>query len=96
MKTFVEHCKKLNIQVLARQARGQLMEALLHSSLSVSGQGIKLTTSNCYFGGKRFWLVCPNCSKRVGTLYQKPTGDLLLCRKCHNLTYLKIRYHKML
>ena len=96
MKTLVEHCKKLNINTLARQARTPLIEALLHAQISTTKQVIKLTTSSCHFGGHRYWLVCPNCGKRVGTLYQKPTNDLLLCRKCHNLSYLKTRYHKMI
>lgn len=95
MKTLVEHCKKLSINSLTSQAKAQLFETLLKASISATEQGIKLTTSNCYFGGKRFWLVCPGCNKRVGTLYQKPSKSLLLCRRCHNLSYMKTRYHNM-
>ncbi len=96
MKTLVEHCKKLNINTLAKQVRTPLIEALLKAQISTAKQVINLTTSNCHFGGQRYWLVCPSCAKRVGTLYQKPTSDLLLCRKCHGLSYLKTRYHKMI
>ena len=96
MKTLVEHCKKLSIYDLTRRAKAQLFEALLRADISLTEQDIKLTTSNCYFGGKRFWLVCPGCNRRVGVLYQKPYGELLRCRKCYSLSYLKTRYHKMI
>lgn len=92
---LVEHCQKLSIIELARQAKGQLLKSLLSAKITTTGQPIRLTTTDCHFGGKRYWLVCPNCSRRIGILYKKPTSELLLCRKCHNLTYLKIRYHKM-
>ncbi len=96
MKTLVEHCNKLNVNDLMRKAKRQLFEIILKADIVLTEQGIKLTTTNCYFGGKRFWLICPACNKRVGTLYQKPTDEVLLCRKCQNLTYLKTRYHNML
>lgn len=96
MKTFVEHCQKLNVRDLTRQTKNQMFEALLNANILVSEQGIKFTITACHFGGQRYWLLCPNCNKRVGTLYKKPMGDLLLCRKCQNLSYLKTRYHKMI
>ena len=52
---------------------------------------IPLTTTPCYFGGKRYWFTCPwykngvYCGKRVGTLYKD--GDYFACRHCYNLTY---------
>ena len=52
---------------------------------------IPLTTTPCYFGGKRYWFVCPwhtngvYCGKRVGVLYL--SGKYFACRHCHNLTY---------
>lgn len=93
---LVEHCQKLNIIELTKQAKGQLLESLLNAKISATEQGISLTTTNCYFGGQRYWLVCPKCERRAGVLYKKPTGDLLLCRKCHNLKYIKSRYNKMI
>lgn len=52
---------------------------------------IPLTTTPCYFGGKRYWFICPwyssgvYCGRRVGTLY---LGDkYFACRHCNNLTY---------
>lgn len=52
---------------------------------------IPLTTTPCYFGGKRYWFVCPwyangtYCGKRVGVLYLG--GDYFACRHCYDLTY---------
>lgn len=50
-----------------------------------------LVTTNCYFGGKRYWFICPlvingkACEKRVGVLYK--CGKYFGCRHCYNLTY---------
>lgn len=52
---------------------------------------ITLTTTPCYFGGKRYWFVCPwytngrYCGRRVGVLYKD--GDYFACRHCYGLTY---------
>ncbi len=52
---------------------------------------VKLETTNCHFGGVRFWFQCPNypnqlyCGRRGGVLYMR--GDVLSCRKCLDLTY---------
>ena len=52
---------------------------------------ITLTSTTCYFGGIRYWFVCPaivngiNCGKRVGVLYL--WGRYFACRHCYNLTY---------
>lgn len=52
---------------------------------------IPLTTTPCYFGGKRYWFICPlsvngrYCGRRVGVLYK--AGDYFGCRHCYDLTY---------
>jgi len=52
---------------------------------------VLLTTTPCYFGGKRYWFICPcyangaYCGKRVGVLYLG--GRYFACRHCYNLTY---------
>jgi len=52
---------------------------------------VKLTTTPCYYGGLRYWFICPlttngiPCNKRVGVLYKK--GDYFGCRHCYDLTY---------
>lgn len=52
---------------------------------------IPLTTTPCYFGGKRYWFKCPwyangvYCGKRVGVLYL--SNKYFACRHCNNLSY---------
>ena len=52
---------------------------------------IPLTTTSCYFGGKRYWFICPwyangkYCGRRVGVLYLG--GKYFACRHCYKLTY---------
>lgn len=51
-------------------------------------QSIRLTTTKCWYGGKRYWFLCPggNCKHyRVGKLYLL-NGEFA-CRNCHRLTY---------
>lgn len=51
----------------------------------------RLTTTDCRYGGKRYWFICGlsvngrYCGRRVRTLYQG--GDYFGCRHCYNLTY---------
>ncbi len=52
---------------------------------------VNLTTTACYFGGKRYWFICPltsngkYCGRRVSKLYLGE--DYFGCRHCYNLTY---------
>lgn len=52
---------------------------------------VPLTTTRCYFGGSRYWFICPwyangiYCGRRVGVLYK--AGNYFACRYCYNLTY---------
>lgn len=52
---------------------------------------VQLATSPCYYGGVRYWFVCPlvkdgiPCQRRVGILYQ--AGKYFGCRHCYSLTY---------
>ncbi len=45
---------------------------------------IEMTTTDCNFGGKRYWFFCPKCSQRVCILYG---GKHFKCRKCHDLVH---------
>lgn len=52
---------------------------------------VEVVSTPCYFGGKRYWFICPlirngvACRRRVGVLYGacKYYG----CRRCHDLAY---------
>ena len=52
---------------------------------------ISLNSTPCFFGGKRYWFLCPlirnniPCQNRVGVLYC--AGKYYGCRQCHDLAY---------
>jgi len=52
---------------------------------------IKMTTTPCKFGGKRYWFICPltkngrYCGRRVGVFYS--IGKWFGCRHCGNIAY---------
>lgn len=54
---------------------------------------VQLTTTPCYFGGVRYWFICPlvkngvYCGRRVAKLYKAPSAELFGCRHCYNLSY---------
>ena len=52
--------------------------------------GVSLQTTCPNFGGKRWWLTCPQCGGRVGKLYLYP-GDHFACRVCQGLGYASSR-----
>src|SRR5664280_169507 len=37
------------------------------------------------YGGRRYFFICPECGKRMRTLFFKKSK--IACRLCHNLTY---------
>jgi hypothetical protein len=54
---------------------------------------IPLTTTPCYYGGVRYWFICPlsrndvYCGRRVAKLYKAPGTHYFACRHCYNLSY---------
>lgn len=64
-----------------------LLPVALFGSMRPYYVTVPIQKTPCYFGGARYWFLCPNsaCGRRVGKLYLA-TGKLA-CRKCHNLTY---------
>ena len=57
---------------------------------------VDLTTTPCYFGGRRRWFRCPRagCGQRVAKLYKPPGAKYFLCRCCHGLTYEGRQQHR--
>lgn len=48
---------------------------------------VSLLTTDCNFGGVRYWFGCPYCGMRVGVLYLAPGDVYFRCRHCNNLSY---------
>jgi len=46
-----------------------------------------LQTTDCHFGGVRYWFTCPatGCGRRVAVLYLG--GKIFACRHCYQLAY---------
>jgi len=80
---------RLNYEVSVGQSTTQHPEQYL----------VEVTSTQCRFGGRRFWLRCPlqhngvPCRRRVLQLYLPPGGQLFGCRKCHGLTYSSCQEH---
>lgn len=51
---------------------------------------IELSWSKCHLGGERPWFLCPNCNRRVASLY---CAKVFICRHCLNLNYKSTREH---
>ena len=53
---------------------------------------IRLTRTQCNYGGERPWFICPgaSCYRRVAILYG--AGKYYLCRHCYNLVYASQRW----
>ncbi len=54
---------------------------------------IELVSTPCYYGGHRWWFICPLvvngnvCGRRVGVLYLGD-GEYFGCMHCYDLAYL--------
>ena len=48
-------------------------------------QRVCTQSSPCHLGGRRYWLTCPRCGKRVAVLYAP--GLYFACRQCGGLSY---------
>ncbi|MEP6988369.1 MAG: hypothetical protein ABI970_22385 [Chloroflexota bacterium] len=52
---------------------------------STRNPAIRISSTDCNYGGVRYWFHCPRCYKRVSNLHL--LGGHFACRKCHDLTY---------
>lgn len=92
----VENFEKIKVDELVSKAQKELKFRLLQAQIEVLGVDVSLTTTKTKFNGERFWFACPNCKKRVGTLYKHPFEDIIGCRICLNLKYKKQRFKGMI
>jgi hypothetical protein len=61
-------------------------------------QTIRVSSTPCHFGGRRWWLICPGlddnvCGRRVYTIYLPGGLRAFLCRHCYGLTYTSTQKH---
>ena len=61
----------------------QIYEMELRVDTTIT-QFIELSETHCHYGGKRKWLLCPSCRRRVVALYGY---GYIRCRHCLQLTY---------
>lgn len=88
MKTItVEECQRISILDFR-------LSGFSASTISFNDQSVHLSYSLCNYGGKRYWFLCPNCNKQVGTLFRKPLDDLFFCRPCQHLTYQLTKFRR--
>jgi hypothetical protein len=101
IKTRIEQVHALDIRkinlsqegvtIIIRPDGSQVTYRIRNDSVHLEShqQVIKLETTPCHYGGKRYWFLCPHCSKRVAVLYER--NKLYRCRHCHNLPYTSQR-----
>lgn len=48
---------------------------------------VELDYTPCNYGGRRIWLRCPVCYKRIALIYMDERDGYFKCRACANLNY---------
>jgi hypothetical protein len=51
----------------------------------IEASPLNVTYTQCNFGGRRPWWLCPGCSRRVAILYKR--SEKFRCRHCHDLVH---------
>ncbi|MGY3743668.1 hypothetical protein [Leuconostoc inhae] len=78
MRTVTDY-KQLNIKNIVSNIHS------VKDYVIFNGREIQFTTTSPNYGGVRYWLVCPICDKRKGTLYA--VKSVMACRNCAKLYY---------
>ena len=97
MAITIESCKSLYIVTIVENLRGEgvkylkneLLEAELRA-MRVNGQSFDFVTMSNFYGGYRWFFVCPKCGNKYTKLFLPPEKainkeKLYLCRHCHKL-----------
>ncbi|MBI2410851.1 MAG: hypothetical protein HYV32_03090 [Candidatus Kerfeldbacteria bacterium] len=95
-RILAEDCKKIRIEDVVKKTNRQLKAILLQANVSAIDVELELTTTILCSGGLRYWFKCPVCKKRIGVLFQHPIEQVIGCRTCLHLDYLKHRYKGMI
>lgn len=70
-----------------------------HRSSFSSNYNIRLMKRRCYYGGVRYYFICPSkdnfedCNRPSGVLYLPPNNKYFACRQCHKLIYRQQKEH---
>jgi len=92
----VENSYKVSINELLDRIKKELKQTLLQAQIEALGIKVDLTTTKTRFNGERLWFICPNCRRRVGTIYKSSTSETMGCRSCLGLKYKAQRYRGMM
>jgi hypothetical protein len=65
--------------------RGGSLELLYNLEGEPNNQTVRITKAPCHFGGVRYYLHCPGCSKRGYKLHLAHSG--FYCRECYRMPY---------
>lgn len=89
-KDTVESCPKVQV----KNIKNQLSTGQQETAINLWGNDyvVKLTRTQCNYGGERPWFLCSKCNKKAMILYLKCSK--LACRECQNLTYAMSQSNK--
>jgi hypothetical protein len=48
---------------------------------------VQLRTTECHYGGRRWWFLCPSSWRRCTTLHLPPGGTIFAARQAYRLAY---------
>jgi hypothetical protein len=97
VRTQKHHLFKLKPKWLRHEFNSMVAQRLENISLYslTHNNPLKLdfTYTTPYWGGMRYWLVCPDCKRRVGKLYRPNFERMFRCRSCYGLAYTSSQKH---
>jgi hypothetical protein len=95
-KLTIEDCSVVDVSKVIKNIKIDYANSIENMTLSIEGMRINLTATTLATGGRRLWLQCPNCLRRVHKLRIYPDGSKIGCQRCLKLLYRKQKYHKMI
>ena len=94
IRAYVEQFPRLTLSRLLTGWRGSV-DGYIHDDRLVVDNGcqswvVDLDATQHRLGGKRRWMLCPQCRSRCAVLYLRGAPA---CRRCHGLTYFSKTRH---
>ncbi len=95
IRTYVEQCPRLTLTGLlagwGESINGQIVGDRLVVNAGHQSWMIDLTDTRHRCGGRRRWMLCPQCGGRCSVLYLRTSPA---CRRCHELSYYSKTRHE--